>query len=114
VVIAEKPCVLKERVRFGDPSCIDADQCTDCHACTRLGCPAIEESGGRLEVNALLCNGCTQCQQVCADCNAGIDISLMLELVDQGRVAEAFDVVLRANPMPAVAPGSARTRATTT
>jgi len=102
VIIAEKPCVLKEKVTFGDAVVIDADQCTDCHACTRLGCPAIEESGGRLEVNALLCNGCTQCQQLCADCNAGIDISLMLELVDQGRLAEAFDVVMRANPMPAV------------
>ncbi|NIP79963.1 MAG: FAD-dependent oxidoreductase, partial [Gemmatimonadetes bacterium] len=76
--------------------------CTDCHACTRLGCPAIEESDGRLAVNDLLCNGCTQCQQVCADCNAGIDVSLMLELVDQGRTEEAFDVVLRSNPMPAV------------
>ena len=102
VVIARKPCVLKERVTFGDGVVIDPDRCTDCYACTRLGCPAIEESGGRLEVNALLCNGCTQCQQVCADCNAGIDVSLMLELVDQGRLEEAFDVVLRANPMPAV------------
>jgi indolepyruvate ferredoxin oxidoreductase alpha subunit len=102
VVIAEKPCVLKEKVSFGDPVFIDADKCTDCHACTRLGCPAIEEADGHLEVNALLCNGCTQCQQLCADCNAGIDVSLMLELVDQGRVAEAFDVVTRANPMPAV------------
>ncbi|MFP4624155.1 MAG: FAD-dependent oxidoreductase, partial [Gemmatimonadota bacterium] len=102
VVIAEKPCVLKEKITFGDAVTIDPDQCTDCHACTRLGCPAIEESDGRLRVNHLLCNGCTQCQQVCADCNAGIDVSLMLELVDQGRTAEALDVVLRSNPMPAV------------
>jgi indolepyruvate ferredoxin oxidoreductase alpha subunit len=102
VVIAQKSCVLKERVTFGEGVVIDPDKCTDCHACTRLGCPAIEESEGRLQVNDLLCNGCTQCQQVCADCNAGIDVSLMLELVDQGRLEEAYDVVLRANPMPAV------------
>ncbi len=102
VVIAEKPCVLKERVTFGPGVVIDPDQCVDCHACTRLGCPAIEESDNRLKVNALLCNGCTQCQQLCADCNAGIDVSLMLELVDQGRMAEALEVVLRANPLPAV------------
>ncbi len=102
VVIAEKPCVLKEKITFGDGVVIDPEKCTDCHACTRLGCPAIEESDGRLAINSLQCNGCTQCQQLCADCNAGIDVSLMLELVDQGRVADAFDVVLRANPLPAV------------
>lgn len=102
VVIAEKACVLKEKITFADPVSIDWDKCTDCHACTRLGCPAIEESDGRLAINELLCNGCTQCQQLCADCNAGIDVSLMLELVDQDRIAEAFDVVMRSNPMPAV------------
>jgi indolepyruvate ferredoxin oxidoreductase, alpha subunit len=103
VLIAEKPCVLKERLTFGDPVVLDAAQCTDCFACTRLGCPAIEESDGRLAINNLLCNGCTQCQQVCSDCNAGIDIALVLELVDRGRVAEAFEVLTRANPMPGVA-----------
>ncbi len=102
VVVAEKPCVLKEKVSFGDPIFLEADRCTDCFACTRLGCPAIEESDGRLAVNDLLCNGCTLCQQVCADCNAGIDVSLMLELVDQGRLADALEVVLRSNPLPAV------------
>jgi indolepyruvate ferredoxin oxidoreductase, alpha subunit len=103
VLIAEKPCVLQERITFGEPVVLDAARCTDCFACTRLGCPAIEESNGRLAVNDLLCNGCTQCQQVCADCNAGIDIPLVLEHVDQGRIAAAFDVLMRANPMPAVA-----------
>lgn len=102
VVLAEKACVLKERLTFGDGIVLDPDRCTDCLACTRLGCPAIEESDGRLAINELLCNGCTQCQQVCADCNAGIDVALMLELVDRGRTEEAFDVVLRSNPMPAV------------
>jgi indolepyruvate ferredoxin oxidoreductase, alpha subunit len=103
VLIAEKPCVLQERISFGEPVVLDAEKCTDCFACTRLGCPAIEETGGRLQVNDLLCNGCTHCQQVCGNCNAGIDIPLVLELVDQGRVAEAFDVLTRANPMPGVA-----------
>lgn len=103
VLIAEKPCVLKERITFGEPVVLDADRCTDCFACTRLGCPAIEESGGRLQVNELLCNGCTHCQQVCGNCNAGIDIPLVLELVDQGRMAEAFEVLMRANPMPGIA-----------
>jgi indolepyruvate ferredoxin oxidoreductase, alpha subunit len=103
VLIAEKPCVLQERIRFGEAVVLDAEKCTDCFACARLGCPAIEESDGRLAVNDLLCNGCSHCQQVCADCNAGIDIALVLELVDQGRMADAFDVLIRANPMPGVA-----------
>jgi indolepyruvate ferredoxin oxidoreductase, alpha subunit len=103
VLIAEKPCVLQERITFGEAVVLDAEQCTDCFACTRLGCPAIEESDGRLTVNDLLCNGCTLCQQVCSDCNAGIDIPLVLELVDRSRVADAFDVLTRSNPMPAVA-----------
>jgi indolepyruvate ferredoxin oxidoreductase, alpha subunit len=103
VLIAEKPCVLQERISFGEPVFLDAEKCTDCFACTRLGCPAIEETGGRLQINDLLCNGCTHCQQVCGNCNAGIDIPLVLELVDQGRVPEAFDVLMRANPMPGVA-----------
>jgi indolepyruvate ferredoxin oxidoreductase, alpha subunit len=103
VLIAERPCVLQERISFGEAVTLDASRCTDCFACTRLGCPAIEETGGRLQVNDLLCNGCSHCQQVCGNCNAGIDIPLVLELVDQGRVAEAFDVLTRANPLPAVA-----------
>jgi indolepyruvate ferredoxin oxidoreductase, alpha subunit len=103
VLIAEKPCVLQERITFGEPVVLDGEKCTDCFACTRLGCPAIEETDGRLRVNELLCNGCTHCQQVCGNCNAGIDIPLVLELVDRGRVADAFEVLARANPMPAVA-----------
>ena len=103
VLIAEKPCVLKEKTRFGAALTIDPDRCTDCFACTRLGCPAIEESDGRLAINALLCNGCTHCQQVCGDCNAGIDVALMLELVAQERMRDAFELVVRSNPLPAVA-----------
>lgn len=102
VLIAADPCVLKERVVFGEPVALDPHKCTDCLACTRLGCPAIEEAEGRLRINELLCNGCSHCQQVCGNCNAGIDIPLMLELVDQDRVAEALALVLRANPMPAI------------
>jgi indolepyruvate ferredoxin oxidoreductase, alpha subunit len=103
VVIAEEPCVLQERISFGEPVVLDPGRCTECFACTRLGCPALEETDGRLAINDLLCNGCTLCQQVCSSCNAGIDVPLVLELVDRGRLADAFEVLMRANPMPAVA-----------
>jgi indolepyruvate ferredoxin oxidoreductase, alpha subunit len=102
VLLAEAPCVLKEKIRFGDAVAIDPERCTDCFACTRVGCPAIERVDGRLRVNPLLCTACTHCQQVCSNCNAGIDIPFVLELVARGRMDEAVDVVFRANPLPAV------------
>jgi indolepyruvate ferredoxin oxidoreductase, alpha subunit len=103
VVLAEAPCVLHERQRFGDPVSIDLKRCTECMACTEVGCPAIELREDHLEVNPLLCVACTHCQQVCADCNAGIDIPQVLELVHQKRYGEAFKVLLRQSPFPAVA-----------
>ena len=106
VLIARAPCVLAEKVEFGAPVHVNVSKCTECGACLRLGCPAIqldESSRGRPFIDPLLCNGCTHCQQVCSDCNAGIDIPFMLELVAQGRYREAYDVVLRSNPFPAIA-----------
>ncbi len=103
VIVADAPCVLKERRRFGEIVSVDLKKCTDCHACTELGCPAIEIRDGHIEINTLLCIACTHCQQVCADCNAGIDIPQVLELVHQKRYADAFKVLMRTNPFPAVA-----------
>ncbi len=103
VIIADAPCVLKEKRRFGEVVSVDRTKCTECFACTELGCPAIEIQDGHIEINKLLCIACTHCQQVCADCNAGIDIPQVLELVHQRRYADAFKVLLRANPFPAVA-----------
>ena len=103
VIIADGTCVLKEKKRFDEPITVSYDRCTECLACTQVGCPAIELADGRIEINPLLCIACTHCQQVCADCNAGIDIPLVLELVHQKRYAEAFKVLVRANPFPAVA-----------
>jgi indolepyruvate ferredoxin oxidoreductase alpha subunit len=103
VVLAEAPCVLHRRTRFGEPISLDLTRCTECLACTQVGCPAIELKGGQLEVNQYLCIACSHCQQVCADCNAGIDIPQVLELTHQKRYADAFRVLLRASPFPAVA-----------
>jgi len=106
LLIADAACVLAERIELGDVVSIDYDRCTDCMACTLVGCPAIEEVGrhpGHLEINEILCTGCTHCQQVCADCNAGIDVPQVLDLLDQGRHRDAFDVLVRANPFPAIA-----------
>ena len=103
VVIAEGACVLKEKTRLGEPVRLDTELCTECLACTRVGCPAVELMEGKLRIHPLLCIACTQCQQVCSDCNAGIDIPQVLELVNQQRYAQAFKVLVRYNPFPAVA-----------
>jgi len=103
VVIADAPCVLHTRERFGDSVKLDRDTCTECMACTEVGCPAIELREDHLAIDELKCIACTHCQQVCSDCNAGIDIMQVLELTHQKRYAEAFEVLLRATPFPAIA-----------
>ena len=106
VLVARAACVLAEKVQFGPAVHVDASLCTECQACLRLGCPAIqvdESSRGRPFIDSALCNGCSHCQQVCASCNAGIDVPRMLELVAQERYRDAFELVLRTNPFPAIA-----------
>jgi indolepyruvate ferredoxin oxidoreductase, alpha subunit len=101
LLIAVAPCVLKEATRFGDAVKLDPSRCTDCQACTRLACPAIGAAGLRLAVDPLLCTGCTHCQQVCADCHAGIDVPHVLELVARSEYDRALSVLLASNPLPA-------------
>jgi indolepyruvate ferredoxin oxidoreductase, alpha subunit len=52
---------------------IDLDLCTACGICQRMGCPAlvkVKETHGKTGrrkagINAVLCNGCDVCRQVC-------------------------------------------------
>ena len=66
VIIADAPCVIRERIRFSDSYYVDAETCTMCNICHRIGCPAIEKDDeGKAKINALLCIGCDLCRQVC-------------------------------------------------
>lgn len=72
VIITRRPCMLMKRdvVEKRPPLYVDADKCTACKACLKLGCPAIEwqsEAGpkGKAHINKLLCVGCGVCEQVC-------------------------------------------------
>jgi indolepyruvate ferredoxin oxidoreductase, alpha subunit len=104
VLVARAPCVLQERVRFGEAPRIDARRCTDCHACLDIGCPALGVGeDGRPVIDGDLCIACGLCGQLCNDCNAGIDIGRVLELVAAGRDADAIALLLDVNPLPAVA-----------
>ena len=65
VVICRRPCALLGKTQ-GAPLSIEAEKCRYCKACLRLGCPAIEDAGGRVRINPVLCNGCGLCMGVCA------------------------------------------------
>jgi indolepyruvate ferredoxin oxidoreductase, alpha subunit len=103
VLIARAPCVLRERRSFGDALHIDGKRCTECHACLDCGCPAISvTAGGQPVIDPSLCIACGLCAGHCNDCNAGLDIDAILELVAAGREADAIALLLDVNPLPGV------------
>lgn len=103
VLVVRAPCVLRERRRFGAPYRIDAQRCTDCHACLDIGCPALGVGAtGKPVIDPNLCNACGLCAQVCNDCNAGLDIGRILELISSGRELDALARLLDVNPLPSV------------
>jgi indolepyruvate ferredoxin oxidoreductase, alpha subunit len=73
VVITRRTCMLAKRdaAERHPPLMVDADQCSSCKACLKIGCPAIEwtltegAQKGKAVINQLLCVGCGVCQQVC-------------------------------------------------
>lgn len=65
VVISRAPCVLLRKSPFHPPATLAEEYCEDCGLCYKLGCPAIEESGGKPIIDPSLCCGCTLCVQVC-------------------------------------------------
>jgi len=75
VVITNKPCVLIKRdgvFEKGPVYAVDADSCTGCRACLKIGCPAIEwrpaadgSKKGKAFIDPLLCTGCDVCRQLC-------------------------------------------------
>ncbi|HOO76432.1 MAG TPA: indolepyruvate ferredoxin oxidoreductase subunit alpha [bacterium] len=65
LIVSRGPCVLRERVPLGPVLKISEHLCRECKRCLKLGCPAIEYTGGPPEINRHLCNGCGLCPQVC-------------------------------------------------
>ena len=75
VIITDKPCVLIKRgdiVQKRPSNVIEADSCSGCRACLKIGCPAIEwrpagDGGkrGKAHIAPLLCSGCDVCRQLC-------------------------------------------------
>ena len=67
VIITNKPCIFADKTVIQAPFFIDADKCTGCKACTKLGCPAILwDNDKRLAyIDESLCTGCDLCPKVC-------------------------------------------------
>jgi NADPH-dependent glutamate synthase beta subunit-like oxidoreductase len=82
---------------------VDVRRCTECHACVEIGCPALSVAGtGRVVIDDTLCTACGLCTYCCNDCNTGLAIGRLLELVSKGRDADALSLILDVNPLPAV------------
>ena len=69
VVIATSPCVLQFKIRRS-PWSVDADLCTGCKVCLRVGCTALsliqaDDGTRRVAIDADVCNGCGVCAQLC-------------------------------------------------
>jgi indolepyruvate ferredoxin oxidoreductase, alpha subunit len=73
VIITHRPCVLIKREGVftkGEILAVEADACTGCRACLKIGCPAIqwvpgEGKKGKAYIDPLVCNGCDVCAQLC-------------------------------------------------
>ncbi len=66
LIVARGACPLYTGKPRGGPRRVEQTLCTQCKACLKLGCPAIEFDGERVQINERLCGGCSMCQQVCA------------------------------------------------
>ncbi|MEG1963535.1 MAG: indolepyruvate ferredoxin oxidoreductase subunit alpha [Clostridia bacterium] len=64
VIIAKRPCVLLNKGAT-DKYIINQDKCKYCKACMKIGCPAIQNSDGKIVINNELCTGCALCTQMC-------------------------------------------------
>jgi indolepyruvate ferredoxin oxidoreductase alpha subunit len=66
VIIVRRPCVLLFRKIKWSPMTMAGEDCTECHLCLKLGCPAISAAeDGKARINAGMCTGCTICAQIC-------------------------------------------------
>ena len=66
LVVVKAVCPLYAKKLIGPKQEINQDDCVNCKACLKIGCPAIESKDGQKPtINPLLCWGCGLCTQVC-------------------------------------------------
>jgi indolepyruvate ferredoxin oxidoreductase alpha subunit len=65
VIIFRKPCALIKGVKHNPALTCNADKCTGCKICMKVGCPALTMKNKKAVVNHTLCVGCKICAQLC-------------------------------------------------
>ena len=65
LIISRRPCALLKYVKHKPALKVDADKCTGCKACMRIGCPAISIKDKKSVIDFTQCVGCGVCQQMC-------------------------------------------------
>ncbi len=65
VIISRRPCALLKYVKHKPSLEVNRDKCKSCHACMKIGCPAISFKEGKAHVDNTLCVGCGVCKQLC-------------------------------------------------
>lgn len=65
VIISRRPCALLKNVKHSGPLSINAEKCTYCKACMKIGCPAISALDGKAVIDKNQCVGCGQCVSLC-------------------------------------------------
>jgi indolepyruvate ferredoxin oxidoreductase alpha subunit len=63
VIISRRACALLDK--SAKPLYEINDNCRNCGACLRLGCPAMAREGDSVTIDPALCAGCGVCAQVC-------------------------------------------------
>ncbi len=66
LIISQRPCALLKQVKYKGALKINKDKCKKCKLCMSLGCPALVDMGGYIEINDALCVGCELCTRLCS------------------------------------------------
>ena len=65
VIITKRPCVLLKSVKRMPAYTVDADKCSGCMSCMRMGCPAVVAGDKKVAIDESLCVGCDLCTRMC-------------------------------------------------
>ncbi len=65
LIISRRPCALLKNVKHNPPLHVDADKCTGCKACLKIGCPAISIKDKKSVIDFTQCVGCGMCKPYC-------------------------------------------------
>ncbi len=62
VIVSKRPCVLLTKRLYDG---FTVENCKNCKACMKLGCPAISSTESGVKIDVSLCTECGLCQKVC-------------------------------------------------